>query len=88
MLKIYNQASFTRIILKTLPPSCSSHVGILLNFALLPEFVYDKIYKFAFPKRGLMVKLASLTKTRISAIAALCDTYIDPVPTFSKANIT
>ena len=30
MLKIHHQASFTQILLKTLPPSSSFHVGILL----------------------------------------------------------
>ncbi len=44
---------------------CHLHVvstWVFFSSVLLCEFVHDKIYMFALQKRGLVVKLASLTQ--------------------------
>ena len=45
----------------TLCHLCAVFTWVFFSSSLLWELVHDKIYKFALRKRGLVVKLASVT---------------------------
>ena len=74
MRKVHHQASFAQNYLKmniTLTYN-TVRTWVFFTFLLLWDLPHAKIYKFDFRIRGLVVKLAGQTSSRVRAIRLLC----------------